>query len=62
LLLDEPTSGLDRASSELVEALLRERLGAGTAILMVTHDPDQAARMASRHLEVRDGKLVELAP
>ena len=62
LLLDEPTSGLDRASSELVEALLRERLAAGTAILIVTHDPDQAARVASRHLEVRDGKLVALAP
>jgi ABC-type iron transport system FetAB ATPase subunit len=61
LLLDEPTSGLDAASSDLVEALLRERLAAGTAIVLVTHDPDQAARMASRHLAVRDGKLVELA-
>lgn len=61
LLLDEPTSGLDPASSDLVEALLRERLAAGTAILLVTHDPDQAARMASRHLEVRNGRLVELA-
>jgi ABC-type iron transport system FetAB ATPase subunit len=59
LLLDEPTSGLDPASSALVEALLRDRLAAGTAILMVTHDPEQATRMASRHLEIRDGRLVE---
>ena len=62
LLLDEPTSGLDPGSSGLVEELLRERLAAGTAILLVTHDAEQAARMASRHLEVRAGELRELAP
>jgi ABC-type iron transport system FetAB ATPase subunit len=62
LLLDEPTSGLDATSTGLVEALLRERLAAGTAILLVTHDPDQASRMAARHLEVRDGQLMEQAP
>jgi ABC-type multidrug transport system ATPase subunit len=59
LLLDEPTSGLDEASVALVEAVLRERLARGTAILLVTHDPDQAARMASRHLELRDGRIGE---
>jgi ABC-type iron transport system FetAB ATPase subunit len=62
LLLDEPTSGLDVENTRLVEALLRGRLSAGTAILLVTHDPEQAIRMASRHLEVRDGQLVEEAP
>jgi ABC-type iron transport system FetAB ATPase subunit len=62
LLLDEPTSGLDVASIGLVEALLRERLVRGTAILMVTHDPEQAARMASRHLELRDGRISERTP
>jgi ABC-type iron transport system FetAB ATPase subunit len=61
LLLDEPTSALDTESTALVEVLLRARLTAGTAILLVTHDPDQARRMASRHLEVRDGKLMEFA-
>jgi ABC-type iron transport system FetAB ATPase subunit len=62
LLLDEPTSGLDATSTGLVEALLREHLAAGTAILLVTHDPDQASRMAARHLEVRDGQLMERPP
>jgi ABC-type lipoprotein export system ATPase subunit len=62
LLLDEPTSGLDAESTGLVEALLRGRLSRGTAILLVTHDPEQATRMASRHLEVRDGQLVEESP
>ena len=60
LLLDEPTSGLDAESVGLVEALLRERLGHGIALLMVTHDPDQAARMAEKHLELRDGGLSEV--
>ena len=59
LLLDEPTSGLDAASVEQVEALLRDRMAQGVAILMVTHDPEQAGRMASRHLELSDGRLVE---
>jgi len=62
LLLDEPTSGLDAESTGLVEALLRGRLSTGSAILLVTHDPEQASRMASRHLEVRDGQLVEEHP
>lgn len=61
LLLDEPTSGLDSESGRLVEALLRSRLAQGAAILMVTHDPEQALRLASRHLEMRDGKLVKQA-
>jgi ABC-type iron transport system FetAB ATPase subunit len=62
LLLDEPTSALDAENTGLVEALLRGRLSTGTAILLVTHDPEQATRMASRHLEVRDGQLVEETP
>jgi UDP-glucose/iron transport system ATP-binding protein len=62
LLLDEPTSGLDAENTGMVEALLRGRLAAGTAILLVTHDPEQASRMASRHFEVRDGRLIEETP
>jgi ABC-type multidrug transport system ATPase subunit len=59
LLLDEPTSGLDAENTGRVEKLLRSRLSAGTAILLVTHNPEQAARMATRHLRVHDGQLVE---
>ena len=57
LLLDEPTSGLDPESIGKVEALLRQRLASGTSILMVTHDAQQAERMASRRFELRDGRL-----
>jgi ABC-type iron transport system FetAB ATPase subunit len=62
LLLDEPTSGLDVASTAMVEALLRERLAHGGAIVLVTHDPAQARRLASRHFELRGGRLEARAP
>jgi ABC-type iron transport system FetAB ATPase subunit len=57
LLLDEPTGPLDGESVTRVEALLRERLAGGTAVLMVTHDVAQAARLGSRHLQMREGRL-----
>jgi ABC-type phosphate transport system ATPase subunit len=57
LLLDEPTASLDRESTCAVEALLRERLAAGVALIMVTHSLDQAERMSRRSLEMVDGTL-----
>lgn len=59
LLLDEPTGPLDRDSTAQVEALLRERLQAGASVLLVTHDPAQAERLASRRLHMRAGRLRE---
>jgi UDP-glucose/iron transport system ATP-binding protein len=58
LLLDEPTGALDHDSTDLVEALLRERLTAGTTILMVTHSVAQAERLARRHLRMENRRLV----
>jgi ABC-type multidrug transport system ATPase subunit len=59
LLLDEPTSGLDPDTTELVETLLRARLGTGASILLVTHDRDQERRLAMRGLRVDNGRAVE---
>ena len=42
LLLDEPFSGLDTAAAERLTALLHELAGAGRAIMIATHDVDQA--------------------
>lgn len=56
VLADEPTGALDAESAQAVLAALLEV--AGTAVLVVTHDPDVAAR-AGRTLRMRDGKLVE---
>lgn len=59
LLLDEPTSGLDFDTRTQVEALLREQLQAGRAILLVTHDPDLAQRLARRRFTMDAGRLQE---
>lgn len=61
LLLDEPTSGLDQESVAQVEALLGERIARGLAVIMVTHDPAQGARLARRRFELKDGALAEKA-
>ena len=54
VLADEPTGSLD---AESATAVMDALLGAeGVAVLVVTHDPDVAAR-ASRTLRMRDGKL-----
>jgi putative ABC transport system ATP-binding protein len=59
LLADEPTGNLDtQRSSEVLELLgevCRER---GTALLLVTHDP-QATAYADRVHVLRDGRLAE---
>ncbi|WP_454726091.1 MULTISPECIES: ABC transporter ATP-binding protein [Cupriavidus] len=49
LLLDEPTSALDRDSTLAVEALLLARKQQGLGLLVVSHNPEQAARMGDRH-------------
>ncbi len=57
LLLDEPTAALDRDSIGKVEAVLRERLQAGTTLVMVTHDPAQAERLGHSRMRMAAGKL-----
>jgi ABC-type iron transport system FetAB ATPase subunit len=57
LLLDEPTSGLDPDATAKVEGLLRERIDSGVAVMLVTHDRDQAARLAARRFVMEKGVL-----
>lgn len=57
LLLDEPTGALDPQATRLVEKLLTLRLVAGTGIVMVTHDQEQAKRLGARRLHLEDGRL-----
>ena len=57
LLLDEPTAPLDPDSTAKVEALLRERLAAGLALVVVTHDASQADRLGARHFLMRDRRM-----
>jgi ABC-type phosphate transport system ATPase subunit len=57
LLLDEPTSACDPASALKVEQVLR---GSGAAIIWVTHDAQQAARVGGRAFELPRGVEVSL--
>lgn len=57
LLLDEPTGPLDEESVARVEALLFERMATGTAILLVTHDPNQAERLGHQRYRMVAGQL-----
>ncbi|MDJ0894685.1 MAG: ABC transporter ATP-binding protein [Alphaproteobacteria bacterium] len=60
LLLDEPTAALDAKSAVAAETLLKELLDDGVAVLIVTHDADQAQRLAARTLHMQAGRI--LAP
>lgn len=63
LLLDEPTSALDEVSArgveELVMGIVHERR---MACVIVTHNKEQAERIAARTMVMRAGKLVAIGP
>jgi putative ABC transport system ATP-binding protein len=62
LLADEPTGNLDtQRSREVLELLSEVCREHGTAVLLVTHDP-QAAAFADRVHALRDGRIVEYEP
>jgi len=59
LLADEPTGALDRATGlALVDLLDRIRRERGATLLVVTHNPEVAAR-AEREIRLVDGRLAE---
>jgi putative ABC transport system ATP-binding protein len=56
LLADEPTGNLDSTTSEEIMRVFAELHRAGQTVLMVTHEPDIAAR-AARVITLRDGRV-----
>jgi len=58
LLADEPTGNLDSASSSDVLDLLEDLHDSGRTIILITHEPDIAAR-AGRVVRISDGRLSE---
>ncbi|CTQ50565.1 ABC transporter ATP-binding protein [Jannaschia donghaensis] len=62
MLMDEPFSGLDnRLRDEIRDATLSVLKQEGTAVLLVTHEPDEAMRMADEIALMRDGRIVQQA-
>ena len=59
LLADEPTGNLDSQMARGVLEMLEEINAAGTTIVMVTHDPELAAR-AQRNVHIVDGMATDL--
>jgi tungstate transport system ATP-binding protein len=62
LFLDEPTASLDPSATREIEALIRAFDGAGTKIIMSTHNLGQARRLGDEVLFLDRGRVVERAP
>jgi energy-coupling factor transport system ATP-binding protein len=60
--LDEPTRGMDSTRKRELGVWLDELAGAGTAVLVATHDVEFAARVADRVLLLGDGELIADGP
>jgi putative ABC transport system ATP-binding protein len=57
LLADEPTGALDTATGQEIGELLLDLNSSGLTLIMVTHNPDLAARYADRVIELVDGRV-----
>jgi putative ABC transport system ATP-binding protein len=56
LLADEPTGNLDSVTSDEIMEVFATLHAAGQTVIMVTHEPDIAAR-AQRRIVLRDGRV-----
>ena len=62
LLLDEPTVGVDPQSRERIYEMLEELRDTGTAILLTTHQLDEAQYRCDRVAIVDHGTVIQCAP
>jgi UDP-glucose/iron transport system ATP-binding protein len=63
LLLDEPTSALDHDARDAIEATLAELLRElNISLILVSHDPEQARRLAGQALRLKAGRVVACGP
>ena len=64
--LDEPTSGVDVNGRDTIRSIVRDLAGAGCAVVLATHELDEAERLADhvvifdRGRVIADGTLAEL--
>ena len=61
LLMDEPFSGLDRSLREYIrEETISVLRNSESAVILVTHDPEEAMLMGDRIALMRDGKIIQI--
>ncbi|HEX6458239.1 MAG TPA: ATP-binding cassette domain-containing protein [Thermoleophilaceae bacterium] len=60
--LDEPTRGMDRSRKDALALRLQELAAGGAAVIVATHDPEFAARLAERVLLMGEGELIADGP
>jgi putative ABC transport system ATP-binding protein len=57
LLADEPTGALDSATGDEIGQLLLDLNRSGQTLILVTHNPELAARYAGRTVQIVDGQI-----
>src|SRR5437899_4152637 len=62
LLLDEPFTGLDRMAAEELREILSEEAAEGRASVLVTHNVEEGAELATHIAFMRVGRFVHFAP
>jgi putative ABC transport system ATP-binding protein len=62
LVADEPTGALDSATGEEIGELLMDLNESGQTLILVTHNPDLAARYTDRVIQITDGRVTASSP
>ncbi len=60
LVLDEPTDGLDPVSSRAIRRIIREEADRGAAVILTTHDMEEADKLSDRVAFINEGKIATL--
>ena len=58
LVMDEPTASLDFGNQQMVLSRVKTLARMGKAVVMVTHDPDQALFCADRVIVMDEGEII----
>ena len=56
LILDEPFTGLDAAALAITDQVIQETIADGRTVVLVTHDLERAARLATHSVVLSNGK------
>ncbi len=59
LVMDEPTASLDFGNQQMVLKQTKKLTRTGTAVIMVTHDPDHALFCATRVIAMLKGAIID---